>query len=134
MGGGSISVLLGTNPKRQTIIPLADYIKQELLSQFRQLRRNETSTSDHASSLLQPYFDVTTNDALAMILDLLSMKQNPSQTTVTVTTDTLLPPMTRLELVCVASVSYTNSNQRRGRMIRKRISDIWGMKTKLRVS
>jgi hypothetical protein len=134
MGGGSISVVDGKNKELQTI-PLADYINQELLYRFSRIRNNKTATSI-APSLSQLYFDITTNEALVMILDLLSMKDERSKAhnSVTVTTNTILPPKTRLELVCVSTVANTNTNQPRRRMMRKRISDVWGMKNTLRAS
>jgi hypothetical protein len=130
MGGGSMSIRIGKNKELQTV-PLADYINQELPYQFRHVRKNDSSESP-----TQPYFDMTTDEALIMILDLLSMKDQKSEShsSVTVTTSTLLPHNTRLELVCISSISNRNTNQRRRRMIRKRISDIWGMKKKRKVS
>lgn len=130
MGGGSMSIRIGKNKELQTV-PLADYINQELLYQFRHIRKNDSSASP-----TQPYFDMTTDEALIMILDMLSMKDqnSKSHSSATVTTSALLPHNTRLELVCISSISHPNTNQRRRRMIRKRISDIWGMKKKRNVS
>jgi hypothetical protein len=134
MGGGSISVLVGTNNERQSL-PLSDYINEELLHQYRRLLKNETSSSITPSTvLLKPYYDVTTDEALVMILDLLSMKKDriKPHPSVTLTSKTLISPNTRLELVCISSVS--NKHQKRRRMIRKRISNIWGIRKKSRAS
>lgn len=137
MGGGSVSVLMGKNQDRQTI-PMADYINQELLHRFRRIEKNE-SASSKTSSLSQPYFEMSTDEALIMILDLLSMKDQRSKaqftaSTTTVATGTLLAPKTRLELACISSIFNKKTNQRRGRMIRKRIADVWGMRKKLIVT
>lgn len=125
-GGGSISIRIGKNRELQTI-PLADFINQELLYHLRRIGKIN-------SSLSQPYFDVTTDEALIMILDLLSMKdQRPKS--YTTDTSALLPPNTRLELLCIsASLTNTTANPRRRRMVRKRISDIWGLKKQSKIS
>ena len=128
--------MMGKNQVRQSI-PMADYINQELLHRFRRFEKNESSSSK-TSSLSQPYFDMSTDEALIMILDLLSIKdqRNKSQFTAstTVATGILLAPKTRLELACISSIFNNKTNQRRGRMSRKRIADVWGMRKKLIVT
>lgn len=137
MGGGTVSVMVGKiNSRELQTMPLADYINQALLYQFRGLGQNETSPFIASSSTSQPFFNISTDEALIMILDLLSLKDQRSKArTAAVTAGTLLPPKTRLELVCIkSSISSSKTNQRRRRMIRKRISDIWGMKKKRMLS
>jgi hypothetical protein len=125
MGGGTVDIVVrkdGKNIETKTV-PLADVINRQLLYE---LRRTIVSSNDSTlRSAPLPFFDMSTDDAFIMILDLLS-REFPS--TIQTPSHTLIPPKSRLELVCVLSSESHKQSYRRRNMIRKHISDVWGIK------
>jgi hypothetical protein len=114
MGGGQVSIAAEGN-KEPSIEQVADVINEELLTIFRQSDvSNENSTS--ARSL--PYFNMTTEEGLEVILDIFSSKKAKINTP----SGQLLHPGTRLEL---ASVQFKSQ---RSCMIRRRVASVWGQR------
>jgi hypothetical protein len=114
MGGGTISIRKSVNGNKNTnsetkSLLFADIINNELLNQLKLKTASSTPVS--------PYFDITIDEAYVMILDLLSTKDSSILTP----SNTLIPFKSRLELAYISS-------QRPTRMMRKRISTIWGKK------
>jgi hypothetical protein len=127
MGGGEVSVTTTSGGKtndiektESTTVHVADVINMELLKRMRTtlvLSKNNTKGLQS-----RPYFNMTTEEALEVILDLLSSQNS----TIKTPSGALLHPGTRLELVSV------NCKSQRRKMIHRRVSHVWGRRGKAR--
>jgi hypothetical protein len=117
MGGGEASVR--TTETESKTIPFADVINQQLLGHMRSLDNRSNFTNVQESTQSRPYMNITTDEAFVFILDLLSSKK------IQTSGASLVPPRTRLEIVSIRRKSQSPT-----RMIRHRVSDIWGKKKK----
>jgi hypothetical protein len=108
MGGGQVSITAESG-KEPSIECVADVVNEELLTIIRQ---SDNSTGTRSL----PYFNMTTEEALVVVVDIMSSKKSKINTP----SGQLVPPGTRLE---IASLQFKSQ---RSCMIRKRVVSVWG--------